>query len=306
MTARDVIARAVVVGALASTLAALADVASTVLWLAPGADRARLVAVFLAVGASAGALVPLAAAAVDRLLALRERRPSLRHAVVVALALAAVADKLFDGGKMRRLPAQVLLRPLAAVALVLAASFALTRLRTFAASLPGRPAWQRRAVGGASIALALALHALDHRVLPRLYEYLHACLGAATALAVALALVALTPVARAKHTTLRRAAVALGLAGVVAGGWAWGALDRWPNVRAEAFGPHAPYTTADQTLARVATLAAELDAGVHMHVHETAGEIRDAIAEHGCRRRARTGRWRSPSISCWPDRRSPR
>jgi len=255
VTARDVIARAVVVGALASTLAALADVASTVLWLAPGADRARLVAVFLAVGASAGALIPLAAAAVDRLLARRERHPSLRHAVVVALPLAAVADKLFDGGKMRRLPAQMLLRPLAAVALVLAVSFALTRLRAFAATLPGRPAWQRRAVGGASIALALALHALDHRVLPRLYEYLHAGLGAATALAFALAIVALTPVARAKHTTLRRAAVALGLAGVVAGGWAWGALDRWPNVRAEAFGPHAPYVR-HLALAAAATVGA--------------------------------------------------
>jgi len=50
-----------------------------------------------------------------------------------------------------------------------------------------------------------------------------------------------------------------------------------------AFGPHAPYTTSDQTLARVAMLAAELDAAVHMHVHESAGEIRDAIAQHGCR-----------------------
>ena len=57
-----------------------------------------------------------------------------------------------------------------------------------------------------------------------------------------------------------------------------------------AFGPHAPYTTADQTLARVATLAAELDAAVHMHVHETAGEISDAIAEHGCRPLARLER----------------
>jgi len=54
-----------------------------------------------------------------------------------------------------------------------------------------------------------------------------------------------------------------------------------------AFGPHAPYTTSDQTLARVAMLAAELDAAVHMHVHESAGEIRDAIAQHGCRPLAR-------------------
>jgi 5-methylthioadenosine/S-adenosylhomocysteine deaminase len=54
-----------------------------------------------------------------------------------------------------------------------------------------------------------------------------------------------------------------------------------------AFGPHAPYTTSNQTLARVATLAAELDAAVQMHVHESAGEIRDAVAGHGCRPLAR-------------------
>jgi 5-methylthioadenosine/S-adenosylhomocysteine deaminase len=50
-----------------------------------------------------------------------------------------------------------------------------------------------------------------------------------------------------------------------------------------AFGPHAPYTTSDRTLARVATLAAELDAPVHMHLHETDAEIRTSIAEHGVR-----------------------
>jgi 5-methylthioadenosine/S-adenosylhomocysteine deaminase len=54
-----------------------------------------------------------------------------------------------------------------------------------------------------------------------------------------------------------------------------------------AFGPHAPYSTRDATLARVATLAAELDAPVQMHVHETAEEIRDSIAQHGCRPLAR-------------------
>ncbi len=50
-----------------------------------------------------------------------------------------------------------------------------------------------------------------------------------------------------------------------------------------AFGPHAPYTNSDAMLARIAMLAAELDAPVQMHVHETAGEIRDSIAQHGKR-----------------------
>ncbi len=47
--------------------------------------------------------------------------------------------------------------------------------------------------------------------------------------------------------------------------------------------PHAPYTVADQTLARVATLAEELDLPVHMHVHETAREIEQSRNTHGVR-----------------------
>lgn len=57
-----------------------------------------------------------------------------------------------------------------------------------------------------------------------------------------------------------------------------------------AFGPHAPYTNSDAILARVAMLAAELDAPVQMHVHETAGEVRDSIATHGQRPLARLAR----------------
>ena len=47
--------------------------------------------------------------------------------------------------------------------------------------------------------------------------------------------------------------------------------------------PHAPYTVADDSLKQVATLAAELDLPVHMHVHETAGELERSLAEHGVR-----------------------
>jgi 5-methylthioadenosine/S-adenosylhomocysteine deaminase len=47
--------------------------------------------------------------------------------------------------------------------------------------------------------------------------------------------------------------------------------------------PHAPYTVSDDSLRRVATLAAELDLPVHIHVHETAGEIERSLAEHGVR-----------------------
>jgi 5-methylthioadenosine/S-adenosylhomocysteine deaminase len=51
--------------------------------------------------------------------------------------------------------------------------------------------------------------------------------------------------------------------------------------------PHAPYTVSDRTLTRVATLAEELDLPVHIHLHETAGEVKEAVAAHGVRPFAR-------------------
>ncbi|SDU14913.1 TRZ/ATZ family hydrolase [Halopseudomonas salegens] len=50
-----------------------------------------------------------------------------------------------------------------------------------------------------------------------------------------------------------------------------------------AFGPHAPYTVGDEALTRVRTLADELDIPIHMHIHETAGEVSDAVAASGQR-----------------------
>ena len=47
--------------------------------------------------------------------------------------------------------------------------------------------------------------------------------------------------------------------------------------------PHAPYTVSDETLARVATLAEELDLPVHIHVHETVREVEESIERHGVR-----------------------
>lgn len=47
--------------------------------------------------------------------------------------------------------------------------------------------------------------------------------------------------------------------------------------------PHAPYTVADAGLTRVRALAAELDLPIHIHVHETAGEIEDSLRVHGMR-----------------------
>ncbi|MEH6635231.1 MAG: TRZ/ATZ family hydrolase [Halioglobus sp.] len=47
------------------------------------------------------------------------------------------------------------------------------------------------------------------------------------------------------------------------------------------FGPHAPYTVSEANLVKVATLAAELDIAIHIHLHETAGEVLQAVEQTG-------------------------
>jgi len=49
------------------------------------------------------------------------------------------------------------------------------------------------------------------------------------------------------------------------------------------FGPHAPYTVSDAPLRKIRTLANELGIGIHMHVHETAGEVAMAEGQTGKR-----------------------
>lgn len=57
-----------------------------------------------------------------------------------------------------------------------------------------------------------------------------------------------------------------------------------------AFAPHAPYTVGDRTFARIATLAAELELPIHIHLHETRDEIARSLADHGLRPLARLDR----------------
>jgi len=57
-----------------------------------------------------------------------------------------------------------------------------------------------------------------------------------------------------------------------------------------AFGPHAPYSVADDKLESIRVLVAEMDAGIHMHVHETAHEVQQALRKHGERPLARLAR----------------
>jgi len=56
------------------------------------------------------------------------------------------------------------------------------------------------------------------------------------------------------------------------------------------FGPHAPYTVCDENLEKIRVIAEELDASIHMHVHETAFEVQQAVDQTGERPLARLGR----------------
>jgi len=54
-----------------------------------------------------------------------------------------------------------------------------------------------------------------------------------------------------------------------------------------AFAPHAPYSVSDGPLAKIRTVNNELNLPVHMHVHETAHEVDEAVAKTGMRPLAR-------------------
>jgi len=50
-----------------------------------------------------------------------------------------------------------------------------------------------------------------------------------------------------------------------------------------AFGPHAPYTVSDSPLQHISVLANELDIPIHIHLHENAQEVQDAVNNTGMR-----------------------
>ncbi|MBI4984339.1 MAG: TRZ/ATZ family hydrolase [Rhodocyclales bacterium] len=70
------------------------------------------------------------------------------------------------------------------------------------------------------------------------------------------------------------------------------ARDAWRDESLISFclAPHAPYTVADKTFERIATLAAQLDLPIHIHMHETRHEIEDSVKLHGMRPLARLGK----------------
>lgn len=69
----------------------------------------------------------------------------------------------------------------------------------------------------------------------------------------------------------------------------FGDLKYHPRIKI-AFGPHAPYTVSDDNLEKIRVVADELDASIHMHVHETAFEVNQAVEHSGERPLARLAR----------------
>ena len=65
-------------------------------------------------------------------------------------------------------------------------------------------------------------------------------------------------------------------------------LRKMPLIR-QSIAPHAPYTVGDAGLRGARDLAKVEDLPVHMHVHETASEVREAVARDGMRPLARLG-----------------
>ncbi len=65
--------------------------------------------------------------------------------------------------------------------------------------------------------------------------------------------------------------------------------DRWQNEALLSFtlAPHAPYTVSDSTFVKINTLANQLDLPIHIHLHETADEITQSLAQYQQRPLAR-------------------
>lgn len=65
--------------------------------------------------------------------------------------------------------------------------------------------------------------------------------------------------------------------------------DEWRNSElvTTAFAPHAPYSVSDEPLKKISLLNNELNRPIHIHVHETAQEVEDALGATGMRPLAR-------------------
>lgn len=248
------------IGAAAGLLAGFLDYGALWLWLPLWGDRlallGRLLATLVPLGALAGALLYGVGAVADPLARRLARRPGagdaarttawearlwpLPFVVLAAGPLALVGHLLFSGGKMSRLPARGLLEVLATVALIAGAWLAVQVARAAWARARSLEGHARLVALAATYGLAWCLSKADQRILPNLYDYLHATLGVLVYLAcvglVALA-AARTPRLRTLSARWPTALLAAALAGALA--WQLSTLDTNQNVRVALFDPRA-------------------------------------------------------------------
>ncbi|HKU40677.1 MAG TPA: sulfatase-like hydrolase/transferase, partial [Polyangiales bacterium] len=263
------------VGALAGLSTALADFGAHWLFMESGRDRVALFSRLLCLQPAAAALIcaclgpwvalcaPLSAAAARRF-----GRPAWRNTLLAGLLalpfapmLALVAQLLFTGGKMSRLPGKPLLIALAfgvLVALCTGACWTGVRLWELARDAPARTF--RRALLLAA-GCAYAASKLNQYFLPRLYDYLHAALAAFSV--AGFALVMLAAGARLLRTrpvrpwlALASGPVLLGLL-LLAADSGLHALDQNQNVRVALLSSNMPHTRS--LVLGIAPLLPEVD-----------------------------------------------
>lgn len=237
-------------GAGAGIVLALCDFGALWLWLPFWSERLVLLLRLVASLAAIGAVIGVGAGAVAGAWEVRVEgagwrgmaRRSAPHAVLAAAPLSLVAWLLFTGGKMSRLPFHALLVPLVGVALVAGAWVALTAGIALVRWARAGARWRGIAVGTVLIVSATMAAKLDQRILPNLYEYLHATLTLVAGILVAAGLASGAPhVASLSRLETMSARWLTAVAGALALLLAihLGTLPRSPNVRVALLDPRA-------------------------------------------------------------------
>ncbi|HMI90812.1 MAG TPA: sulfatase-like hydrolase/transferase [Polyangiales bacterium] len=246
-------------GAVAGVLSGLGDFGAHWLWLDTWPDRAVLLLRVIglqaplgaALGLVIGAMLGASEGAIERL-AQRARNPAargdalhaLRLSVLLAPALFWIGGLLFSGGTMSRVAGREWLAPLAGAGLVLGV-FGAGWLAHALARRCRAPAQAARLALLAAV-LGFSCGKLNQWVLPKLYDYLHGALVAASFLCFLGG--AFVLVAGTARPRLRRTLELAGLPVLLACGWLFsatiGQLDGNQNVRVALMHPNAPASRA--------------------------------------------------------------
>jgi arylsulfatase A-like enzyme len=234
------------VGALAGAASALSDYGAHWLFMESARDRLWLALRLLSLQASAGLALGLGAALIvatgDALLRGRARIPG--EAALFALLCSPLAydvgQLLFSGGKARTVPLRALWVGVAASSLIV---LALGAWLGFAYVLRWARAQDPRHARIAALALvgaAWLIGKIDQWVLPKLYDYLHGCLSAASFALYALAIASLWSRWRAPRGWLALAAIGCSLLALL-GYASLRTLDQNQNVRVALLSPNMPH-----------------------------------------------------------------